>query len=119
MIIKLISGALILFSAFMAIKHGISGLKVKPGDTGPAIELFNKLNLSEAVLKGFAVLTIVGGVLILAPQTFVAGNILNACLFLFLIARFLMVGEVKPALVEIPFLAVPLLLIYLKYPLGS
>ncbi|WP_184542198.1 hypothetical protein [Mucilaginibacter sp. FT3.2] len=118
MIIKLISGALILFSAFMGIKHGISGLKVKPGDTGPGIELFKKLNLSETVLKGFAALTILGGLLILAPQTFVAGNIINVCLFLFLIVRFLMVGEVKPALIEIPFLLVPLALIYLKYPLG-
>jgi hypothetical protein len=32
---------------------------------------------------------------------------------------FLNAGEVKPALIEIPFLLIPLVLIYLKHPLAG
>lgn len=117
MIIKLISGALILFTAYMGFKHGWQALQIKPGDTGPEVELFNKLNLSPAAIKTIGVLSILGGLLILAPQTFFIGNLLNAVVIVFLMAMFLNAGEIKPALIEIPFLAIPLLLIYLKYPL--
>jgi hypothetical protein len=116
MIIKLISGALILFTAYMGFKHGWQGLNAKPGDTGPETDILQKINLSQATLKVFSVLTILSAVLILAPQTFVIGNVLNACLILFLMIRFITVGEIKPALIEIPFLLIPLLLIYLKHP---
>lgn len=44
MIIKFISGALILFTACMSIKHGWDGLNMKPGDTGPQADLFGKIN---------------------------------------------------------------------------
>ena len=119
MVIKIISSALILFTAFMSIKHGWQGLTAKPNATGPEADLFNKINLSPVVLKVFAVVTILSGVLILVPQTFVAGNLLNAALIFFLMVRFLGVREFKPALIEIPFLLIPLLLIYLKHPLAA
>ncbi len=35
MIVKLISGVLILFTVYMGITHGWKGLTIKPGDTGP------------------------------------------------------------------------------------
>jgi hypothetical protein len=116
MIIKFISGALILFTAYMGIKHGWQGLTMKPNDTGPGVDLMKKVDLNQGVLKVFSVLTILSALLILPPQTFVAGNLLNAALILFLLIRFLMVGESKPALIEIPFLLIPLLLIWLKHP---
>ena len=118
MIIRIISSVLILFTAYMGIKHGWQGLTVKPGDTGPQVDLFKKLNLSNGILKAIAVLSILSGVMILIPQTFLAGNLINAAVILFLMAMFLNVGEIKPALIEIPFLLIPLLLIYLKYPLA-
>ena len=117
MVIKLISGALILFTAYMGLKHGWQAFQIKAGDTGPEAELFNKLNLSPAAIKTIGVLSILGGLLILAPQTFFIGNLLNALIIVFLMAMFLNAGEMKPALIEIPFLLIPLLLIYLKYPL--
>lgn len=117
MIIKLISGALILFTTYMGLKHGWQALNIKPGDTGPEVELFNKLNISPAAVKAIGLLSILGALLILAPQTFFIGNLLNAVVIVFLMGMFLNVGEIKPALIEIPFLIVPLLLIYLKYPL--
>lgn len=119
MIIKFISGTLLLFTAFMGIKHGWQGLTAKPGDTGPAAELFKKLDLSPVVTKGIGLVSIISALLILAPQTFVIGNALNAALILLLMVLFLDAGEIKPALIEIPFLLIPLILIYLKHPLAA
>lgn len=119
MIIKLISGALILFTAYMSLTHGWQGLNFKPDDTGPQVDLFKKIDLSPAVLKSFAVLTILSGLLVLFPQTFLAGNILNAVLILCLMILFVNVREMKPALIEIPFLLIPLILVYLKHPFST
>jgi hypothetical protein len=116
MIIKIISGVLILFSAFMGIRQGMKGLNVKPGDTGPFVHLKEKLKFSDSTLKVFAALTILSGVLLLAPQTFLFANILNIGLFLFLIIRWLLIGDVKAALSEVPFMLIPVLLIFLKHP---
>ncbi|MET1056288.1 MAG: hypothetical protein ABWY16_13360 [Pedobacter sp.] len=119
MLIRFISGFLILFSAFMGAKHGWGGLNVKPGDTGPVADLLDTLNLSQTTLKIFSILTIAGGFLLLPPQTFLAGNLLNICLFLFLIVRFLIVGDIRHAIAEIPFLLIPIVLIFLKHPLAA
>lgn len=119
MVIRSISALLILFSAFMGAKHGWSSLNSKPGDTGPVADLLQTLNLSGTTLKVFSVLTILGGFLLLPPQTFLAGNLLNISLFLFLIIRFLILGDVKHALSEIPFLLIPVILIFLKHPLAA
>lgn len=116
MVIKLISGILILFTAYMGITHGWKGLNVKPGDTGPEVDLFKKIDLSPGTVKIVAVLSILSSMLILLPQTFLAGNLINAAVILFLIGMFLNVREIKPALIEIPFLLIPLILIYLKHP---
>jgi hypothetical protein len=107
----------LLFTAYMGIKHGWQLLNVKPGDTGPEIDLLRKLNLSQGVIKAFAVLTILYALLILFPQTFVLGNILNAIGIILIMAMLLNVREIKPALIEIPSLLIPLVLIYLKHPL--
>jgi hypothetical protein len=117
MIIKLISALLILFSAFMGAKHGWAAYHSKPGDTGPVADLLQTLNLSQNTVRVFAVLTIAGGLLLLVPQTFFIGNLLNICLFLFLILRFLLEGDIKHALSEVPFLLIPVLLIFIKHPL--
>jgi hypothetical protein len=119
MIIKLISGALLLFTAYMGIKHGWQLFNVKPGDTGPEMDLLGKLNLSQGVTKAFALLTMLCAIMILFPQTFVIGNILNAIGIVLIMAMLLNVREIKPALIEIPFLLIPLVLIYLKHPLAA
>jgi len=45
--------------------------------------------------------------------------LINAAVILFLMVMFLNVRAFKPALIEIPFLLIPLLLIYLKHPLAT
>ncbi len=119
MIIKIISGVLLLFSAYMGIKHGWQLLNSKPGDTGPEMDLLRKLNLSQVAIKSFAVLTLITALLILFPQTFVLGNILNSIGILLIMSMLLNVREIKPALIEIPFMFIPLVLIYLKHPFAS
>jgi len=116
MAIKIISGILILVSAFMGTRVGWQGLNIQPGDTGPFVQIKQKLNFSKSALKVLAVLTILGAVLLLLPQTFLLANILNICLFLFLIVRWLMIGDMKSALSEVPFLLIPVLLLFLKHP---
>ena len=116
MVIKIISGIIILISAFMGARVGFKGLNIKPGDTGPFAHLKHKLKFSDSTLQVLAVLTVIGGLLLLLPQTFLAANILNICLFLFLIIRWLMIGDMKSALSEVPFLLVGVLLIFLKHP---
>ncbi|TCC98135.1 hypothetical protein EZ449_21695 [Pedobacter frigidisoli] len=116
MVIKIISGIIVLFSAFMGIRQGIKGLNVKPGDTGPFVRLQEKLMFTDSTLKTFAALTILGGVLLLLPQTFLFANILNITLFLFLIIRWFMIGDFKAGLSELPFLLIPVLLIFLEHP---
>jgi hypothetical protein len=116
MVIKIISGVLILFSAFMGVRQGLKGWNVKPGDTGPFVHIQEKLKFSDGTLKIFAALTILSGILLLLPQTFLFANILNISLFLFLIIRWLMIGDIKAGLSEVPFLLIPVLLIFLKHP---
>ena len=119
MIVKLISGGLILFTAFMGVKHGWQGLTTKPDNTGPTAELFSKINLSPLAMGIISVLTIVSAILILAPQTFVIGNVINAVVILLLMMLFFKAGEIKATLIEIPFLIIPLLLIWLKHPFSA
>jgi len=116
MTIKIISGILILFSAFMGTRQGWKGLNIEPGDTGPFVQMRVELNFSDSTLKVFAALTILSGILLMLPQTFLFANLLNISLFLFLIARWLMIGDIKAGLSEVPFLFIPVLLIFLKHP---
>lgn len=116
MVIKIISGILILLSAVMGTVQGIKGWNIKPGDKGPFVQIKEKLKFSDSALKVFAALTILSALLLLPPQTFLFANILNSCLFLFLIIRWLIIGNTKAALSEVPFLLIPVILIILKHP---
>jgi hypothetical protein len=116
MITKIISGFLILFSAFMGVRQGMKGLNMKPGDTGAFVDLKEKLMFSDSTLNTVAIITLLSGLLLLPPQTFLFANILNICLFVFLIIKWLLIGNVKSVLSELPFLLIPILLMFLKHP---
>lgn len=53
----------------------------------------------------------------LIPRTFFVGNVLNAITIVVIMALALNAGKPRIALIEIPFLALPLILIWLKHPL--
>ncbi|WP_343675112.1 hypothetical protein [Chitinophaga sp.] len=50
------------------------------------------------------------------PDTFFLGNMLNAILIVMIMGLALRVGNYRMALIEIPFLVMPLVMIWLKYP---
>ena len=115
MIQKIISAILILTTTFLAIKHSWPLLNNDP----ESMSMFSGWDVSKTLLKGIAILTISGGLLILFPKTFFWGNYLNAAVIVFMMMQFLRVGDVKHLLIEIPFLLMPFVLLYLRHPLGE
>jgi len=115
MILKIISAILILSTTFLAIKHSWPILNNDP----ESLSMFSTWNVSKALLKSISILTLAGGVLILFPKTFFWGNYLNAAIIVFMMMQFLRVGDIKHLLIEIPFLAMPFILLYLKHPLAE
>ncbi len=81
-----------------------------------SLKMMSELGLAEWTMPIFGVFAISVGVLLLLQKTFFLGNLLNALSVVFIMAMSLRAGNIKIALMEIPFLAIPLLLIWLKYP---
>jgi len=111
---KIVSGILILITAFLSFKHGWDGLtmNIKPG----APDMMAELGIGKQMGYVISVLSIAIGVMVLFPQTFFLGNLINATVILLIMALSLRVGNIKIALIEIPFLLMPLVLIYLGHP---
>ncbi len=75
--------------------------------------------IGKPALLGLSWLNLLVAGLLLFPPTFFAGNLLNAAAILLIIAYALKAGNLKTALLEVPFLLLPLLLIWLKHPLAK
>ena len=113
MTIKLISTALILITIYFSVSHGRSILLGGPQTQ----EMFARFHMGRSVQVVVGVLTLLVAILLLFPQTFVAGNLLNLALILSITILQLRSRNIKGALIEIPFLLMPLLMIYLGHPL--
>jgi uncharacterized membrane protein YphA (DoxX/SURF4 family) len=114
MVKNIISLLLLIISVLLSFKHGWDTFNYKnnPG----SVKMMNELGISEPVIPFFGLLTIAIGVLLLIPKTFFLGNVLNAMAIVLIMALSLKAGNYKMALMEIPFLIMPLILIWLKYP---
>ena len=112
-IMKIISGILIIITAFLSFKHGWEGISMK-SETN---EMVTALGISKPVFLTISVLSLAVGVMVLFPQTFFIGNVINAITIVLIMALSLRTGNLKIALVEIPFLLMPLVMIYLGHPL--
>jgi predicted membrane-bound spermidine synthase len=110
---NILSAALILLTLILSVKHGLGMLRSTPEETALAEEL----KLSRPGQLTLAWLVLVAGVLILFPATFFVGNLLGATIILIVTILQLRVRNLKGALVEIPFLLLPFLMIYLRHPL--
>ncbi|WP_229379429.1 hypothetical protein [Fibrella forsythiae] len=111
---KLISSALILVTALLSVKHGWGGIS---GNVSPEeAKMMADLQISRPILLVISIASLAVGGLVLFPQTFFVGNLLNAIIILLIMAYSLRVGNLKIALTEIPFLLMPLLLIWLGHP---
>ena len=115
MLTRIISGLLTLFVVYMGFKQGWAMVCAKP----QMLDMFGKWHFSNAGIKAFGIITLVSALLILFPQTFTAGNILMAITILVIIGLQLSIRDIKGALVEIPFLLMNLVLIWLQYPLSK
>lgn len=115
MILKIINSVLILFAVFMGTKHGWNMLTAKP----EMLEMFGKWNLgkNEVIING--AVTLLASVLILFPKTFVWGNFLMAAGILMIICLQLLNKDLKGVAIEIPFLLLNLVIIYLQHPLKN
>ena len=110
---KIISGILILITVFLSFKHGWAGItnSMNPEEA----KMISDLGIDKMLIP-FSILNLAVGLLILFPQTFFIANMINAVTILTIIGLSLKSGTIKTALMEIPFLLIPLVLIYLGHP---
>jgi hypothetical protein len=111
---NLISLALLIISVGLSFKHGWDTFHYKSNPESG--RMMQELGISEPAVPFIGAFTILVGILLLIPRTFFLGNVLNAIAILLIMALSLRAGNYRTALIEIPFLAMPLLMIWLKYP---
>ena len=111
---SILSLVLLLVSAGLSFSHGWGSLNYKKNPD--SLKMMSELGISETWMPIFGVGIMLAGVLSLIPKTFFAGNLLNAISIVFIMTMALRAGNIRIALIEIPFLLIPLVLIWLKYP---
>lgn len=115
MTIKIINSILILVAVFMGLKQGFAMLAGKP----EMLEMFGKWDFSKTAIMINGAVTMTAAVLILFPKTFVWGNFLMAAGILMITCLHLLDKDLKGAAIEIPFLLLNLIIIYLQHPLKT
>jgi len=115
MIIKLINGLLMLGAVFMGVKQGFAITTGKP----PMMEMFGKWGFGTYGLTAFGIITILSAVLIVFPKTFLWGNFLMAAGILMIMCFHLLNKDLKGFGIELPFLLLNLIIIYLQHPLDK
>lgn len=110
---KILSIILILVSAFLSLKHGWDAFR--PSNAEQA-RMMTDLGINRSLMPYFGILSIIVGLMLLFPQTFLLSNILNAMTIVIIMAMSVHAGIYKMALMEIPFLVLPMIIIWLKYP---
>jgi len=113
MVLKIINSILILFAAYMGMKQGWAMLSGK----AEMLEMFGKWHVGKQGVMALGFFTLLSVVLMLMPRTFVWGNFLMAAGILLIICFHLSDKDMKGVWIELPFLLLSLVIIYLKYPL--
>ncbi len=115
MVLKILNTILILFAVFMGTKHGWNMVTAKP----EMLEMFGKWNLGKNVVMINGAITLLACILILFPKTFVWGNFLMSAGILLIICLQLLNKDLKGVAIELPFLLLNLVIIYLQHPLKT
>lgn len=113
MVLKIINAILILIAVFMGFKQGYAMFSGKP----EMLEMFGKWGFNRTGVMINGIITILAAMLILFPRTFVWGNFLMALGILLIICFHLLDKDLKGVLIELPFLLLNLVIIYLQHPL--
>lgn len=115
MVLKVINAILILFAVFMGFKQGYAMFSGKP----EMLHMFSKWGLVRNGVMINGAITIIAALLILFPKTFVWGNFLMAAGILLIICFQLLDKNLKGAAIELPFLLLNLVILYLQHPLKN
>ncbi|MCH7397674.1 DoxX family protein [Belliella sp. DSM 107340] len=115
MILKILNSILILVAVFMGLKQGYAMFSAKP----EMLEMFGKWNFSKTGLMINGAITMIAALLIIFPKTFLWGNFIMAAGILMIICFHLLDKDLKGVAIEIPFLMINLIIIYLQHPLKS
>jgi hypothetical protein len=110
--VKIFNSILILLSLYMAVKHGWGALSGKP----ETLEMFAKWDIGRNGVRIFGFVVLLSGALLLFPKTFLLGNFLTSAGVLFITMLYLQQRDLKGVLIELPFLLMPWLILYLGYP---
>ena len=111
--IRIISGMLLLLTTYFGISHGS---RVFQEPSQQYMEMMNSLGITNTLRILIGILSISFAILILFLSIFFIGNTLRAVMLIVMVALALRSGNYKFALVEIPFIIMPLILIYLGHP---
>ncbi|MCI1752983.1 MAG: DoxX family protein [Flavobacteriales bacterium] len=115
MAIKIISAILLLVAVFMGLKQGWAMFSGKP----EMLDMFSKWNVNKTGLAINGAITMLSALLLLHPKTFVWGNFLMAAGILLIMCFHLMDRDLKGFAIELPFLLINFVLIYLHHPLSE
>ncbi|MBO9673354.1 MAG: hypothetical protein J7577_07915 [Sphingobacteriaceae bacterium] len=113
--IKNIASILLLFiSVTLSFRHAWDTLHYK--NNPESVKTMESLGISEMFIPYLAIAAIVIGLFLLIPKTFFTGNMLNAIMIVMIMGLAVRAGNYRMALIEIPFLVMPFIMIWLKYP---
>jgi hypothetical protein len=110
---KIVNSLLILFAVFMGVKQGWAMLNGKP----EMLDMFGKWDIGKTGVMLFGAVTLLSVLLLLYPKTFLWGNFLMAASILLIICFQVQDKNLKGAAIELPFLLINLVIIYLEHPL--
>ena len=110
---KIINSILILVAVYMGFKQGSAMFTAKP----EMIEMFSKWNFNKTGLMLNGAVTIISALLILHPKTFIWGNFLMATGILLIICFHALDRDLKGIAIELPFLILNFVILYLQHPL--
>ncbi len=114
MVKNIISLLLLIVSVLLNLKHGWDTFNYK--NNPESVKAMADLGITETAIPFLGSLAIITGILLLFPRTFFYGNVLNAMLITLIMALAIRSENYKMVLLEIPFLFIPLIMIWLKYP---
>ena len=109
---RIFSAILVVLAFVMGLRHGVDLLRSTPAKVQESLHI----TLNQPTILAVGALTCVGAILILFPQTFLAANFISAAVVLYLAAVQSKAHNLPGALVELPFVLLPLLVLYLGYP---
>ena len=109
---RICSAILVLLAFVMGLRHGVDLLRSTPAKVQESLHI----SLNQPTISAVGTLTCVGAILILFPQTFFAANFISAAVVLYLAAVQGKTHNLRGALIELPFVLLPLVVLYLGYP---